>query len=94
MKPTGYLVNTSRAAIVDQGALFAALRAGTIAGAAVDVFDEEPLPADHPLRTAPRLLSTPHLGYVTRGNYRRYYGQAVEDIRAYLAGVPIRRLTG
>ncbi|WEV28792.1 D-2-hydroxyacid dehydrogenase family protein [Streptomyces sp. 71268] len=94
MKPTGYLVNTSRAAIVDQEALLAALRAGTIAGAAVDVFDEEPLPADHPLRTAPRLLATPHLGYVTRGNYRRYYGQAVEDIQAYLAGAPIRRLTG
>ncbi|WP_217197456.1 D-2-hydroxyacid dehydrogenase family protein [Streptomyces buecherae] len=92
MKPTGYLINTSRAAIVDQEALLAALRAGTIAGAAVDVFDEEPLPADHPLRTAPRLLATPHLGYVTRNNYRRYYGQAVEDIRAYLAGAPIRRL--
>ncbi|MFI2030417.1 D-2-hydroxyacid dehydrogenase family protein [Streptomyces buecherae] len=92
MKPTGYLINTSRAAIVDQEALLAALHAGTIAGAAVDVFDEEPLPADHPLRTAPRLLATPHLGYVTRGNYRRYYGQAVEDIRAYLAGAPIRRL--
>ncbi|MFF5720733.1 D-2-hydroxyacid dehydrogenase family protein [Streptomyces buecherae] len=92
MKPTSYLVNTSRAAIVDQEALLAALHAGTIAGAAVDVFDEEPLPADHPLRTAPRLLATPHLGYVTRGNYRRYYGQAVEDIRAYLAGAPVRRL--
>ncbi|QKW54249.1 D-2-hydroxyacid dehydrogenase family protein [Streptomyces buecherae] len=92
MKPTSYLVNTSRAAIVDQEALLAALHAGTIAGAAVDVFDEEPLPADHPLRTAPRLLATPHLGYVTRGNYRRYYGQAVENIRAYLAGAPIRRL--
>ncbi|GAA4673053.1 D-2-hydroxyacid dehydrogenase family protein [Streptomyces youssoufiensis] len=92
MKPTGYLINTSRAAIVDQEALLAALHAGSIAGAAVDVFDEEPLPADHPLRTAPRLLATPHLGYVTRGNYRRYYGQAVEDIRAYLAGAPIRRL--
>jgi len=57
-----------------------------------DIFDAEPLPADHPLRTAPRLLATPHLGYVTRDNYRRYYGQAVENIQAYLAGEPLRRL--
>ncbi|CAM5322441.1 D-2-hydroxyacid dehydrogenase family protein [Streptomyces fumanus] len=92
LKPTAYLINTSRAAIVDQDALLDALRAGRIAGAALDVFDTEPLPADHPLRTAPRLLATPHLGYVTRANYTTYYGQAVEDIRAYLAGEPIRRL--
>ncbi|MEV8325614.1 MULTISPECIES: D-2-hydroxyacid dehydrogenase family protein [unclassified Kitasatospora] len=92
MKPEAYLVNTSRAAIVDQDALLAALTGGRIAGAAVDVFDVEPLPADHPLRTAPRLLATPHLGYVSRDNYRRYYGEAVEDIAAYLAGEPIRRL--
>ncbi|MFG3228547.1 D-2-hydroxyacid dehydrogenase family protein [Kitasatospora sp. NPDC048194] len=92
MKPEAYLVNTSRAAIVDQDALLAALTAGRIAGAAVDVFDTEPLPADHPLRTAPRLLATPHLGYVSRDNYRRYYGEAVEDIAAFLAGKPIRRL--
>lgn len=94
MKQTGYLVNTSRAAIVDQGALLAALHAGAIAGAAVDVFDEEPLPADHPLRSAPRLLATPHLGYVTRNNYRTYYGQAAEAIRGYLAGEPVRRIDG
>ncbi|MEV7927174.1 D-2-hydroxyacid dehydrogenase family protein [Kitasatospora sp. NPDC088264] len=92
MKPEAYLVNTSRAAIVDQDALLAALTGGRIAGAAVDVFDVEPLPAEHPLRTAPRLLATPHLGYVSRDNYRRYYGEAVEDIAAYLAGEPIRRL--
>ncbi|MET8627053.1 D-2-hydroxyacid dehydrogenase family protein [Kitasatospora sp. NPDC004669] len=92
MKPEAYLVNTSRAAIVDQDALLAALTEGRIAGAAVDVFDIEPLPADHPLRTAPRLLATPHLGYVSRDNYRRYYGEAVEDIAAFLAGEPIRRL--
>lgn len=92
LKPTAYLVNTSRAAIVDQDALLDALRRGTFAGAAVDVFDIEPLPADHPLRTAPRLLATPHLGYVTQDNYRRYYGDAVEDIQAFLDGSPVRRL--
>ncbi|MFF8864443.1 D-2-hydroxyacid dehydrogenase family protein [Streptomyces sp. NPDC015139] len=92
MKPTAFLINTSRAAIVDQEALLAALHEGRIAGAGVDVFDVEPLPAGHPLRTAPRLLATPHLGYVSRANYTTYYGQAVEDIQAYLAGSPVRRL--
>ncbi|MER5356129.1 D-2-hydroxyacid dehydrogenase family protein [Kitasatospora sp. NPDC002551] len=94
MKPEAYLVNTSRAAIVDQDALLAALAGGRIAGAAVDVFDQEPLPAGHPVRTAPRLLATPHLGYVSRDNYRRYYGEAVEDIAAFLAGAPVRVLGG
>ncbi|MFB7911606.1 D-2-hydroxyacid dehydrogenase family protein [Kitasatospora sp. NPDC056076] len=92
MKPEAYLVNTSRAAIVDQDALLAALTGGRIAGAAVDVFDVEPLPADHPMRRAPRLLATPHLGYVSQENYRRYFTEAVEDIAAFLAGEPIRRL--
>ncbi|MGW4301719.1 D-2-hydroxyacid dehydrogenase family protein [Streptomyces sp. NPDC004646] len=92
MKPTAYLVNTSRAAIVDQDALLAALRNRSIAGAGVDVFDVEPLPAGHPMRGAPRLLATPHLGYVSRGNYATYYGQAVENIEAYLAGSPVRQL--
>jgi phosphoglycerate dehydrogenase-like enzyme len=93
MKPEAFLVNTSRAAIVDQKALLDALNEGRIAGAGVDVFDVEPLPADHPMRTAPRLLATPHLGYVSRGNYERYYGEAVEDIQAFLAGSPVRRLS-
>jgi phosphoglycerate dehydrogenase-like enzyme len=92
LKPTAYLVNTSRAAIVDRDALLAALHAGRIAGAGVDVFDLEPLPSDHPMRTAPRLLATPHLGYVSQANYRTYYGQAVENIQAYLAGSPVRLL--
>ncbi|AVV41264.1 hydroxyacid dehydrogenase [Streptomyces sp. P3] len=92
LKPTAYLVNTSRAAIVDQEALLTALREGRIAGAGVDVYDVEPLPVGHPMRTAPRLLATPHLGYVSRANYERYYGQAAEDIRAYLAGSPVRVL--
>nr|WP_202458592.1 D-2-hydroxyacid dehydrogenase family protein [Streptomyces sp. SID5464] len=92
LKPTAYLINTSRAAIVDQEALLAALHEGRIAGAGIDVFDIEPLPADHPMRTAPRLLATPHLGYVSRANYATYYGQAVENIRAFLGGAPVRRL--
>ncbi|KUM69451.1 D-2-hydroxyacid dehydrogenase family protein [Streptomyces curacoi] len=92
LKPAAYLINTSRAAIVDQDALLAALHEGRIAGAGIDVFDVEPLPTDHPMRTAPRLLATPHLGYVSQANYATYYGQAVEDIQAYLAGTPVRRL--
>ncbi|MEU6682462.1 D-2-hydroxyacid dehydrogenase family protein [Streptomyces sp. NPDC046832] len=92
LKPAAYLVNTSRAAIIDQEALLAALHEGRIAGVGVDVFDIEPLPADHPMRTAPRLLATPHLGYVSRANYATYYGQAVENIQAFLAGSPIRLL--
>ncbi|MCT7352478.1 D-2-hydroxyacid dehydrogenase family protein [Streptomyces sp. 15-116A] len=92
LKPTAYLINTSRAAIVDQDALLTALHEGRIAGAGIDVFDIEPLPDGHPMRTAPRLLATPHLGYVTEDNYRRYYGDAVENIEAFLAGTPVRRL--
>ncbi|MFF4445107.1 D-2-hydroxyacid dehydrogenase family protein [Streptomyces sp. NPDC001502] len=92
MRRTAYLVNTSRAAIVDQKALLEALQAGRIAGAGIDVFDIEPLPAGHPLRSAPRLLATPHLGYVTRSNYATYYGDAVENIQAFLDGSPVRVL--
>ncbi|MFE2703043.1 D-2-hydroxyacid dehydrogenase family protein [Streptomyces mirabilis] len=92
LRPTAYLINTSRSAIVDQEALLAALHEGRIAGAGVDVFDVEPLPGNHPMRTAPRLLATPHLGYVSRANYARYYGQALEDIQAYLDGDPVRVL--
>jgi phosphoglycerate dehydrogenase-like enzyme len=92
MKPSAFLVNTSRAAIVDQEAMVEALQQRWIAGAAVDVFDEEPLPPDHVLRTLPNLLATPHLGYVTQDNYRRFYREAVEDIRAFLDGAPIRVL--
>jgi phosphoglycerate dehydrogenase-like enzyme len=93
MKRTAYLINTSRAAIVDQEALVEAVRQGWIAGAAVDVFEEEPLPKDHVLRTLPNLLATPHLGYVTRANYSLFYREAVEDISAFLDGAPIRLLT-
>jgi phosphoglycerate dehydrogenase-like enzyme len=93
MRSTAYLVNTSRAAIVDQDALVRALHDGWIAGAGADVFETEPLPADHPLRTAPNFLGLPHLGYVTRRNYEGYFEGAVEDIEAFLAGSPVRTLT-
>jgi phosphoglycerate dehydrogenase-like enzyme len=94
MKPTAYLVNTSRGPIVDEEALLQALQERTIAGAALDVFNEEPLPPDHPLRRLENTVITPHLGYVTEENYRVFYGQATEDIRAFLKGSPIRVLNG
>ena len=93
MRPTTYLVNTSRGPIVDEGALIATLRAGKIAGAGLDVYDEEPLPADHQLRRLPNTVITPHLGYVTEETYQIFYSQALEDIRAFLAGAPVRVLS-
>ncbi|QNP68714.1 D-2-hydroxyacid dehydrogenase family protein [Streptomyces roseirectus] len=93
MRPHAYLVNTSRAPIVDHDALVRALREGWIAGAGLDVFETEPLPADDPLRTLPNVLATPHLGYVTDRNYRTFYPEAVENIAAFLAGEPVRVLT-
>ncbi len=90
MKPTAFLVNTSRGPLVDQPALIAALNEGRIAGAGLDVFDIEPLPADHPIRSARNTLLTPHLGYSTEENYRAYYQGAVEAIEAFNAGAPIR----
>jgi len=92
MKPTAFLVNTSRGPIVDEDALLAALRSGAIAGAGLDVYDEEPLPGGNPLRAAPRTVLTPHLGYVTDDGYRMFYGDAVEDIAAFAAGRPVRVL--
>lgn len=86
------LVNTSRAEIVDQAAMIAALQDGTLGGAALDVYEQEPLPEEHPLRQAPRTLLTPHLGYVTRQNYGLFYGDALDDIIAYRAGSPLRVL--
>lgn len=91
--PRGYLINTSRGPIVDEGELVAALREGRLAGAALDVFGTEPLPGGHPLRTLPNALVTPHIGYVTRETYGTFYGEAVEDIVAWLDGAPVRVLT-
>jgi phosphoglycerate dehydrogenase-like enzyme len=90
MKPSAYFVNTSRGPIVDTDALLAALAAGAIAGAGIDVYDTEPLPTDHPLRRAPRTVLTPHLGYVTEDTYEIFFGHAVEDVLAYLDGAPVR----
>ncbi len=92
MRRGAVLVNTSRAPIVDQTALVRALEEGWIAGAGLDVFETEPLPADSPFRRLPNVLALPHLGYVSRDNYRTFFTQAVEDIEAWLAGAPIREL--
>jgi phosphoglycerate dehydrogenase-like enzyme len=92
MRSSALLVNTSRAAIIDRAALVTALRDGRIAGAGLDVFEVEPLPADDELRALPTVLATPHLGYVTQRNYAGFFAEAVEDIAGFLAGAPIRRL--
>jgi phosphoglycerate dehydrogenase-like enzyme len=92
MKPTAFLVNTSRGPIVDEASLLAALRARRIAGAALDVFEPEPLPANHPLLALDNTVITPHLGYVTEEGYRLVYGQAVENLRAFLDGKVLRPL--
>jgi phosphoglycerate dehydrogenase-like enzyme len=93
MKPTAFLINTSRGPIVDENALIEALQDRRIAGAGIDVYDVEPLSVAHPLRGLPNAVLTPHLGYVTEDNYRILYRETVEDIRAWLDGKPIRLLT-
>lgn len=92
MKPTAYLINTSRGPIIDEAALLAALQARKIAGAAIDVYGEEPLPADHPIRKLDNVLLTPHIGYVTVETFGKMYQGAVEDIVGFLDGNPVRVL--
>jgi phosphoglycerate dehydrogenase-like enzyme len=93
MKPSACLVNTARGPIVDEDALFAALRDKTIAGAGIDVFSVEPLPSDHPLRKLDNVVITPHLGYATRESLQAHYQQMVECIDAFTKGnEPPRRL--
>jgi phosphoglycerate dehydrogenase-like enzyme len=92
MQPTSYLVNTSRGPLIDEAALVAALRDGRIAGAALDVYDTEPLPVDHPLRALSNTVLTPHLGYVTTGTYEVYFRDAVEDIVAWQRDEELRVL--
>ncbi len=92
MRPSAILVNTSRGPIVEEAALVEALRARRIRGAGLDVYDQEPLPAQHPLRSLDNLVLTPHLGYVTEGTYRMFFEDMVEDIEAWLVGSPLRSL--
>lgn len=90
MNKTSYLINTARAPIVDQAALLRVLQDKKIAGAGLDVFEVEPLPVDHPYRKLDNVVITPHLGYVSEQNYRKYFPDIVEDIRAFLDGKPVR----
>ncbi len=93
MKPTAFLVNTSRGPIVDERSLIRALHAGTIAGAGLDVYDTEPLPADHPLLAAPNTVLLPHLGFVSRENLALFYQNSADNIAAFLDGAPVRVVT-
>ena len=90
MKPSAYLVNTARGPIVDEAALIAALESGAIAGAGLDVYDQEPLPADHPLRRLPNTVVAPHIGGRTWENFAARYRDCVEDVQAWLAQAPVR----
>lgn len=92
MKSTALLVNTARGPIVDEAALIKALQKQQLGGAALDVFDQEPLPALHPFRTLDNVLATPHVGYVSRQNYQQFFSQMIEDIQAWTAGSPVRLL--
>jgi phosphoglycerate dehydrogenase-like enzyme len=92
MQPSAYLINTSRGGLIDEASLVAALRDGTIAGAGLDVYDTEPLPAGHPLLGLPNTVLTPHIGYVTSATYAVWWRHVVEDIAAWAHGDPLRRL--
>ena len=90
MKPTAFLINTARPALVDDTALVAALREGRIAGAGIDVFETEPPSRDNVYRGMPNVIATPHIGFVTLENYEIFFRQSLENLKAYLAGKPIR----
>lgn len=92
MKPSAWLVNTSRGQLVDEAALADVLAAGRIAGAALDTYSQEPLPENHPFRRLPNVLAMPHLGYVTEDTFRLFYGQTVENIVGWLDGKPVRTI--
>jgi phosphoglycerate dehydrogenase-like enzyme len=93
MKPSAFIINTSRGPIIDEAALLVALRDKKIAGAGLDTFDVEPLPLDHPLRKMDNVVLTPHLGYVSEQNYKNYFAGVAEDIRGFLDGKPVRVMT-
>lgn len=90
LKPTSYLINTSRGPLVDEEALVKVLKEGRIAGAGLDVYDVEPLPLDHPLRSAKNAVLTPHSAYASDQNYQVFYKQTVENVLAFLDGKPVR----
>ena len=93
MKPDAYLINTARGPLVDESALIQALATGRIAGAGIDVYDQEPMPAEHPLRRTPRTVLTPHLGYSVRETFAAFYGETVENLDGWLDGKPARVLS-
>ena len=94
MRTTALLINTSRGPLVDEAALLEALHSGSIAGAGLDVYDHEPLPSDHPLRSTPNTVLLPHVGFVTREAYEHHFTQVVEEIDAWLDGAPMRVIDG
>jgi phosphoglycerate dehydrogenase-like enzyme len=94
MKPSAFIINTSRGPIIDEPALINALQNRKIGGAGIDVFEVEPLPLDHPLRDMPNMVIMPHLGYVTVENYQNWYGGTVENVRSWLDGKTINQMSG
>ena len=92
LSPRALILNLARGGVIDEPSLVEALTAGKIAGAALDTYAKEPLAPDHPLRSAPRTVLTPHLGYVTEDTYTTFFSDAVEDVLAYLEGAPVRVL--